>query len=128
MGVEDLPGMGGPQNKGGRPSKEDTGPREPDRDPYTQEHGKEYWLEKYNNNTQNNSLGDVIEELCRETYCLPRTVVRELHRHEIVDFMDTDDERWQSWAKSQSSFTNAQEDNDDNEEQNVSSGLGGLIN
>lgn len=91
MGVEDLAGMDTPQKKGGRPkgstkTKEKTG-REVDGDPYTREHGDEYWKEVWEiNHTEDGSLRTDILNAAQYTSCLPRTVVENVHNRDVFSF------------------------------------------
>lgn len=99
MGVMDLENMEIPDNKGGRPPKEETDDRgrqrrEVDGDPYTMIHGKEYWEVKWDKwyNEHDNGVKKTVMFLSGETLCLPRTVVSNIHKYDIHDFNETLDE------------------------------------
>lgn len=128
MGLRDLDGVGKPDNKGGRPPKSDDGDskREVDGEPFTNEHGEEYWSrmwrEYYSVNTE---VIHVVRKVAEETYCLPRTVVKEVHENEIFDFEETDRDTWIDWINEDEPSDETSTRSTDHED--ISGGLSSLL-
>lgn len=94
MGLDDLPGMDIPDNKGGRPEKTEEGPntRAVDGDPFTQHKDeKDWWRVVFNRFVTGDELSiDELAEIADYTHVSPWTVVEKLDQYGIKEMEDGD--------------------------------------
>lgn len=82
-----------PDNKGGRKPKEerDENPyRNVEGEPYTMEHGKDYWKRVWHRFVEGTEADDdEMAMMAHFTHCLPNTVKQNLHEHDIAEYPDS---------------------------------------
>jgi len=152
MGLFDLEGTSQekyPDNKGGRPTKEEEEDdydrlrrieEESDLNVFRINHGKDFWKNEWNRFYDNDKhIKEVISDICGHTMTLPNTAVSQIHDHGIHDFRDHEDDypesiRYISKQDKQSSSNDegsellnklmSDEDEQDNEPEDDSGGKG----
>lgn len=96
MGVFDLEGMDIPDNKGGRPEKEETEEEKIEpryaQEPYPpDDEDEEKYVERIWNEYHQLDIVDAIGQMCDHMAIPPWEVMRLLHEHEIRDMLDYDE-------------------------------------
>lgn len=155
MGLKDLPGMDVPDNKGGRPPKEEeeVSGRDVDGDPFRipdqiveggdnidpdkkkkikEEEWEKYWKSVWEDNySEDKSLHEVVSDCCEFSYCLPRTVVIGVQKSGAFDFTDHEDEYEEALGylnKEKESKKKKSRSKKSKIDTSKTSGLAGLIN